>query len=221
VSTDPLNLLSGARRPVQLNEYIAYIIVRAANHEFYLASGDDIVLHLGDSPLKDPVIIGWFQHQIQDWCSININSSLERRKIADVNDWFSYNRFNAYRWLGTSKSTKGRLPLERRVEYLIDADSLDSMTRSELAACAEALGEIDDRRSVAAVRRACNYIRDYPEYSSFSDDDLFRAYHALATLGEKPAALTELKLYSDEHLSRMEPQAQREFSDRFKESQSW
>jgi hypothetical protein len=40
---------------------------------------------------------------------------------------------------------------------------MDTMTRSELAACAEALGGIGDRRSVAAVRRACNYIRDYPE----------------------------------------------------------
>ena len=95
------------------------------------------------------------------------------------------------------------------------------MTRSELAACAEALGKIGDQRSVAAVRDACDYIRDYPEYSSFSNEDLFQAYHALATLGEKPAALTELKLYSDEHLSRMEPRTQREFSDKFKESQSW
>lgn len=221
VSSGPYNFLSGERRPVQLNEYIANIIVRVAGHEFYLASGDEIVLRLGDSPLKDPVIIGWFQNQIKHWCSININSSLERRKIADVNDWFHYNRFNAYRWLGTSKSTKGRLPLERRVEYLIDADSLDTMKRSELAACAEALGEIGDRRSVAAVRDACHYIRDYPEYSSFSNYDLFQAYHALATLGEKPAALTELKRYSDEHLRGAEPRTQQEFSDKLKESQSW
>lgn len=211
---------SGERRPFLLNEYIAKIIVRAADHDFYVASGDDIVLSLSDT-VKDPVIIGWLQLQIKNWCLINGNSNLERRKIADVNDWSVHNRLDAYRWLGKSKSTKGRLPLERRVDFLVDAGSLNSLTRSELAVCAEALAEIGDRQSVAAVTRACNYARDYPEYSSFSIRDLFQTYHALALLNERQAAWSELKLYSDKHLNGMETQAQREFKDQFKDSQNW
>ncbi|MDQ6633018.1 MAG: hypothetical protein M3Y82_14885 [Verrucomicrobiota bacterium] len=196
---------SEEKRPALLNDYIARIIPRAASHQLYI---------------NDPEKISWFQKQIEDWCSQNANSKIQVRKIADLNDWFHSNRFAAYRWFAESKAHEGRLPLERRIDSLLNNGSLDTLTESEMAACAEALGAIGDKESIPAVERVCDNLRDYPNHSIYLIDKLFIAHQALAKLGEGRKALSALKKYYEKYGKEFEASAQEEFNKKLKEAEN-
>jgi hypothetical protein len=226
-NTSPTKLLSlNTRRErfLQVNEVIAQIITRVTGHEFYLASGNTVVLHLTEcGSVTDTRMIRRFQDQVEHWVSCYGNYPLEERKIVDLNDWFHYNRFESCRWLGDAKSAKGRVPIERRIDYLLSETPLhlDTLMQSEMVACAEALASIGDQRSADSVKKVCDHLWQHPISASARVQGLYDAYQAWAKFGKKEEALKELQAYRDKYGAELEPSAQQELQDRLKDAEKW
>jgi hypothetical protein len=226
-NTSPTGLMSYStrqERPYQVNEVIAEIITRVAGHHFYIASGDNIVLHLRDcASITNANIIGWFHDQIEQWCLRYGNYPVENRKIVDLNDWFHYNRFDSCRWLGKAKSAKGRVPIERRIDYLLNETPLrlDTLMQSEMVVCAKALASIGDQRSADSVKKVCDHLWHNPIHASGRIQELYDAYQAWAKFGNKAQALEELQSYKNKYEAKLEPSMQRELQDRLRDAEGW
>ncbi|EMY14811.1 hypothetical protein LEP1GSC043_4257 [Leptospira weilii str. Ecochallenge] len=223
---------------VTVNEYIACIISRIADHEFYLSRGkddegndDDNGDSLRDS-LDDPNKIREFQTQIADWYKKNKHRSLGERKLDDLDDVFHYNRLAAYSWLGQSKRKEYRLPLENKIKKLLKGE-VNSSKDSEMVECARALSQIGDPKSTAVVRKVTDHLSYwiYMQYrpseegrsagGSSDIPELFGAYKALAKLGQKKEALIRLKELERKYLKEMEQHTQNKFTENLKEAEKW
>lgn len=212
---------SGRKRRAVVNEYIIFIINKIADHEFSPSYSQDGVL---DAEA--------LQSQILSWWRENGTKTLLERKTKDVNDANHDNRFSTYEWLGRAKAKEGRLPLERRIETLL-AGSVDSLKQSEMAACAESLGKIGDKKSAPAVRKVCDHLSYWLGMSyrpieqgrsgawSGQISDLFKAYRALATLGFKDEALSHLRELGTNYLDGMDSSTQQEFIRNLEVAEQW
>jgi hypothetical protein len=209
-------------RSVAVNEVVAHVITRIADHQFYLMSGEYTMLTLGEiASVNDPMVLHWFQFQVEHWTAIHVNKSVLARKIADLNDACHLNRFDAYRWFKDSRSAEGRVPIERRIAFLLDEARLNTLSQSEMTACAEALAAIGDWRSVPAAQRVCDHLWKNPIHASGRIEEVSRAYRALSSLGQRERALAELKSYSDKYSETLEPRTGRELAQVLKEAEDW
>ncbi len=212
---------SGRKRQVAVNEYILYVINKIAEHNFSPPYDPDGVL---DDEALQSRILSWWQE--------NKSKSLLERNINAVNDPDHSNRFSAYQWLGRARAKEGRLPLEQRINALLIGE-VNSLKQSEMAACAENLGEIGNSDSVLVVRKVCDYLSYWLCMSyrpieqgrsgtgSGQISDLFKAYRALATLGFKDEALSHLRELRTKYLNEMEPSTQQEFLHNLEEAERW
>ena len=169
-----------------------------------------------------PKTIEQLQDQINKWWRQNSSKSLADRKIDDVNDPIAENRFAAYEWLGRTKAEAGRLPLERRIESLLTGE-VNSLKQSEMASCAESLAKIGRLQSGDLVRKVCDHLSYWVEMSyrplsegraghgSMQLATLFKAYHALSSLGFKEEALKRLQDIKLKYFEEMDRSTQQEF----------
>ncbi|HXG66601.1 MAG TPA: hypothetical protein VNO70_15985 [Blastocatellia bacterium] len=224
---------SGMQRPARVNEYIIFVINRIADHKFYLPPDDRDASPGSDAiPPALPRTIEDLQNQITVWWEKNRTTSLLDRKIDDVNDPIHDNRFAAYEWLGRTRAKEARLTLEQRIEALLTGE-VNSLKQSEMAACAESLGQIGEAESIPAVRKVCDHLSYWLHMSyrpieegragtgSEQISTLFKAFRALAALGLKEEALSHLEGFKIKYLEKMEAHTQRDFLRRFESAKDW
>ena len=162
----------------------------------------------------------------------NRTRTLLDRKIDDVNDPIHENRFSAYEWLGRTKAEAGRLPLERRIVSLLTGE-VNTLKQSEMAACAESLAKIGSVQSADIVRKVCDHL-SYWVYMSYRPVgegragrgsmqlyDLFKAYHALSSVGFKDEALSRLQELESKYYEQMDPSTQQEFLRNLENARNW
>ena len=225
---------SGWTQRARVNEYIILVINRITELNFYLPpEQSDAARTLGVS--VDPAMpkdIGELQGQINAWWRKNRTRTLLDRKIDDVNDPIHENRFAAYEWLGRTKAEAGRLPLERRIDSLLTGE-VNTLKQSEMAACAESLAKIGSVQSADIVRKVCDHL-SYWVYMSYRPVgegragrgsmqlyDLFKAHHALSSLGFKEEALSRLQELELKYYEQMDPSTQQEFLRNLENARNW
>ena len=190
----------------RVNEYIILVINRITEHNFYLPPElSDAARTLGAT--VDPAMaksIEELQGQINAWWRKNRTRTLLDRKIDDVNDPIHENRFSAYEWLGRTKAETGRLPLERRIDNLLTGE-VNTLKQSEMAACAESVAKIGSVQSADMVRKVCDHLTYWVGMTfrpigegraglgSMQLSDLFKAHHALSSLGFNGEAQSRLQ----------------------------
>lgn len=225
---------SGSKERARVNEYIILVINRITEHNFYLPPEQSAAAHLLGATV-DPALpkdIEELQGQINAWWRNNRTRALLDRKIDDVNDPIHENRFSAYEWLGRTKAEAGRLPLERRIDSLLTGE-VNTLKQSEMAACAESLAKIGSVQSADIVRKVCDHL-SYWVYMSFRPVsegragrgsmqilDLFKAYHALSSLGFKDEALSRLQELKLKYYGEMDQSTQQEFLRSLETARKW
>jgi hypothetical protein len=224
---------SGWTQRARVNEYIILVINRITEHNFYLPPElSDAARRLG--VIVDPALpkdIEELQGQINAWWRKNRTRTLLDRKIDDVNDPVHENRFAAYEWLGRTKAEAGRLPLERRIDSLLTGE-VNTLKQSEMAACAESLAKIGSVQSAGIVRKVCDHLSYWVNMSfrpigegragigSLQLSDLFKAHHALSSLGFKDEALARLQLEL-KYYGQMDQSTQQEFLRHLENARNW
>ncbi len=225
---------SGWTERARVNEYIILVINRITEHNFYLPpeqSAAARLLRVTVDPAM-PKDIEELQGQINAWWRNNRTKALLDRKIDDVNDPIHENRFSAYEWLGRTKAEAGRLPLEHRIDSLLTGE-VNTLKQSEMAACAESLAKIGNVQSADIVRKVCDHL-SYWVYMSFRPVgegragrgsmqilELFKAYHALSSLGFKDEALSRLNELEVKYYVEMDPSTQQEFLRNLENARNW
>lgn len=209
------------KKQVAVNEYVIYVIRKITDYEFFL-------------PLKqnDSSELQKLEQQVISWWRDNHTKTLLERKIDEVNDSVHTNRFNAYKWLGREKAKEARIVLEQRIETLLTGE-VNSLKQEEMAECAKSLAEIGDSDSIPAVEKVCKHF-SYWMYRSYRPSEegrsatdsgqitrLFKAYRALANLGQKDDALLILKEIENKYLQEMELSTQKEFLKNLTEVEKW
>ena len=225
---------SGWKERARVNEYIILVINRITEHNFYLPPEQSDAARIAGA-IVDPALpkdIEELQGQINAWWRNNRTRALLDRKIDDVNDPIHENRFSAYEWLGRTKAEAGRLPLERRIDSLLTGE-VNTLKQSEMAACAESLAKIGSAQSAYIVRKVCDHL-SYWVYMSFRPVgegragrgsmqilDLFKAYHALSSLGFKDEALSRLQELKLKYYGEMDQSTQQEFLRNLENARNW
>jgi hypothetical protein len=225
---------SGWKERARVNEYIILVINRITEHNFYLPPEQSAAARLLGATV-DPALpkdIEELQGQINAWWRNNRTRALLDRKIDDVNDPIHENRLSAYEWLGRTKAEAGRLPLERRIDSLLTGE-VNTLKQSEMAACAESLAKIGSVQSADIVRKVCDHL-SYWVYMSFRPVgegragrgsmqilDLFKAYHALSSLGFKDEALSRLQELKLKYYGEMDQSTQQEFLRNLENARNW
>ena len=225
---------SGSTQRARVNEYIVLVINRITEHNFYLPPEQSAAARRVGA-FVDPALpkdIEELQGQINAWWRKNRTRTLLDRKIDDVNDPIHENRFAAYEWLGRTKAEAGRLPLERRIDSLLTGE-VNTLKQSEMAACAESLAKIGSVQSADIVRKVCDHLsywlgmsfRTFGEgrtgIGSMQLSDLFRAYHALSSLGFKEEALSRLQELGLKYYGEMDQSTQQAFLRNLENAGNW
>jgi hypothetical protein len=100
-----------------------------------------------------------------------------------------------------------------------------TLLNTELAESALALGQIGDKNSLPAVRRACQYLADsFRRHGVMASGCLAHLFHAnqgRALLGEKTEALAELENLRKQCSERMEPSQRKEYEERMQAAAKW
>jgi hypothetical protein len=225
---------SGWTQRARVNEYIILVINRITEHNFYLPPEQSAAAR-SVGAIVDPALpkdIQELQDQVNAWWRKNRTRTLLDRKIDDVNDPIHENRFSAYEWLGRTKAEAGRLPLERRIDSLLTGE-VNTLKQSEMAACAESLAKIGSVQAADIVRKVCDHL-SYWEYMSYRPlgegragrgsmqlSDLFKAHHALSSLGFKDEALSRLQELELKYYGEMDPSTQQEFLRHLENARNW
>ena len=225
---------SGWKERARVNEYIILVINRITEHNFYLPQEQsEAARRVG--AFVDPALpkdIEELQDQINAWWRNNRTRTLLDRKIDDVNDPVHENRFSAYEWLGRTKAEAGRLPLERRIESLLTGE-VNTLKQSEMAACAESLAEIGGVQSADIVRKVCDHLtywvrksfrpveEGYTGIGPMQLSDLFKAHHALSSLGFKDEALSRLQELELKYYGQMDQSTQQAFVRKLENARNW
>ena len=225
---------SGRTQRARVNEYIILIINRITEHNFYLPAEQTEAARIAGATV-DPALpkdIEELQDQVNAWWRKNRTRRLLDRKIDDLNDPIHDNRFAAYEWLGQTKAEAGRIPLERRIESLLTGE-VNSLKRSEMAACADSLGKIGSVESADTVRKVCDHVthwvtgsfRPVEEGSIWLNpmllSELFKAHRALAALGFKDEALSRLQVLELKYHGQMDESTQQEFHRNLENAMNW
>ena len=225
---------NGSTQRARVNEYIVLVINRITEHNFYLPPEQSAAAR-SVGAFVDPALpkdIEELQGQINAWWRKNRTRTLLDRKIDDVNDPIHENRFAAYEWLGRTKVEAGRLPLERRIDSLLTGE-VNTLKQSEMAACAESLAKIGSVQSADIVRKVCDHLSYWLGMSfrplgegptgigSMQLSDLFRAHHALSSLGFKEEALSRLQELGLKYYGEMDQSTQQAFFRNLENAGNW
>jgi hypothetical protein len=225
---------NGSTQRARVNEYIVLVINRITEHNFYLPPEQSAAAR-SVGAFVDPALpkdIEELQGQVNAWWRKNRTRTLLDRKIDDVNDPIHDNRFAAYEWLGRTKAEAGRLPLERRIDSLLKGE-VNTLKQSEMAACAEGLAKIGSVQSADIVRKVCDHLSYWLGMSfrpigegrtgigSMQLSDLFRAHHALSSLGFKEEALSRLQELGLKYYGEMDQSTQQAFLRNLENAGNW
>ncbi|HMF20213.1 MAG TPA: TIGR03067 domain-containing protein, partial [Gemmataceae bacterium] len=215
----------------QVNELVARLIIEIAGRDFVLTTEPKLgalctepkVLTLRELA-SQPGSETDFQKAILDWYAKFREKTPTERRIADLNDSWFRNRFDAAQWLGENKSAAGRLALVRRVDSMLDDKKLEESTLvySELSTYASALGKIGDKAGLPQVRRVCRFLAAERRwtYGSSSFYTLFEAYHGLVLLGEKNI-VRELQVLFENDGNELDEARQMEFQEHLDKARRW
>lgn len=203
-------------RQMRVNEVVGFVLKHCCKHDFYIASGRDVVYHLGSAPLEDETQIKLFQKQVERWYDHYHSSDEVSRLLTDVNDWFHLNRFRAYRHFEKTKDPRGRRHLQRRIEFLLAENELNTTSQSEMAACAAALGSIGDEKSIPMLRSVWKHLHDHPINASARIHKLFRVYRARLRIGDEEQAIRDLNMYKERHYATLDQTRKEEFDREYR-----
>jgi hypothetical protein len=214
----------GEARTWRVNELVARLIVRIAQHRFVIGEFPNESLlswHIG----KHPNLVPQFKRLVLAWYEENRDRTLEERKIADVSDPWFRNRLDAVEWLGEHKVFKARLAIVQYIDSIFASKERNSLRDAEMAESALALGQIGDKRSLPEVQRVCEYLarrlKEHGVTGSMDVSTLFQAYQGRALLGEKFESLQELHALYDQCAKRMEALDRNEYQERMKKAEKW
>jgi RNA polymerase sigma factor (sigma-70 family) len=209
---------AGKKRVWLVNEVVARLIVKLAARDFVTDREQepkfppdlrDLNL-LGIRDLNaQPGTAAAFREAVLDWYAANRDRTPAGRKVADVNDRWFRNRFDAIGWLGENRSEAGRRAIEKRLDAVFaEARKGEHSTLySEMSLCGLTLGTIRDKASLPPVRAVCRFLTDDDRWVGGGvgpgPSTIFEAFHGLALLGEKDEALRGLKAVYDKWGDRM------------------
>jgi len=102
-----------------------------------------------------------------------------------------------------------------------------------MASCAESLAKIGSVQSAGIVRKVCDHLSYWVDMSyrpvgdgraghgSIQLSDLFKAYHALSSLGFKDEGLSRLQELELKYYGEMDPSTQQEFLRKLENAKNW
>lgn len=196
---------SGRKEQISVNEFVGHIITRSCGHYFYIASGDRVLDHLGDKPIKNPETIALYQEQVKKWHDYFGHWKESERRLVDVEDWFHYNRFNAYAFFAKNPSPKGRQRLRARIQILLTEPQYDSMIASELVSCSEAIASMGNVSDLDLVKQAWTNEFERPMNTSGREDNVKRLYQARVKLEDQQQAKADIDAYNLKYLGKFPP----------------
>ena len=224
---------SGQHYTHQVNDIVVRLITRICERTFVLGVEPEPQQKVIDEVIGKPELAPQFQKVILEWYKVNRPKTQLERKLADVDDSFFRNRFDAVEWLGRAKEAKGVPVIVKHLEgRMAEAEPMgDTLKESELSECAFALGQIGDKGGLAVVKRVCDLFstemakdrwgKGHKIGGSGEIHDLFEAYHGLALLGEKEAAVKALTRYFEINHGGLDVPSQREFTERLEKAANW
>jgi hypothetical protein len=212
----------------QVNDIVVRLITRICERTFVLGAEPEPQQKVIDEVIGKPELAPQYQKVILQWYKENRAKTRLERKLADVDDGYFRNRFDAVEWLGAAKAAEGVPVIVKHLERMQAGKTTwrDSLEMAELSECSFALGQIGDKAGLATVQKVCQmfctgWANPYQSLGSYEVYHLFEAYHGLALLGEKDAAVKELtRLYETYH-SRMEVRSSEECKERLDKAAKW
>jgi hypothetical protein len=196
---------SGQKEQISINEFVGHVITRCCGHYFYIASGERVIEHLGDKPIKDPKTIALYQEQVKRWHDYFGHWKESERRLIDINDWFHYNRFNAYAFFAKNPSAKGRQRIRARIQTLLTEPQYDSMIASELVSCSEAIASMGDASDLDVVKQAWTNEFERPMNTSGREDNVKSLYHTRVKLNDQQQAKRDIDAYNSKYSGRFPP----------------
>ncbi|HET6250552.1 MAG TPA: hypothetical protein VFE47_22890 [Tepidisphaeraceae bacterium] len=204
----------------QVNQVVAWII-RSISERDFRANGRSMTLEIR----RTPDLIPQYQSAVLAWYKANGSQTELQRKLADLEDPYFRNQLDAVEWLGRNRVVKGGPAIARYIDRTVQAPDAQgsSLQITELSESVFALGKIGDRQNLPAVQKACRRLSAEcdSKYGHMDVDDLGRAYHGLAMLGEKQAAITELTRLNAGHAGRIEVRGRKDLAAYLDEAKSW
>jgi hypothetical protein len=196
---------SGRKEQISVNEFVGHVITRSCGHYFYMASGERVLEHLGDKPIKNLETIALYQEQVKKWFHHYGRWDESERRLVDVEDWFHYNRFNAYRFFAKNPSPKGRQRLRARIQTLLTEPGYNSTIASELVSCSEAIASMGDVSDLNLVKQAWSNEYERPMHTSGREDKVKRLYQSRVKLGDQQQAKKDIDAYNSKYSGRFPP----------------
>jgi HEAT repeat protein len=133
-------------------------------------------------------------------------------------------RLDAVEWLGGGKVPQAVAPITRYIDRM---EKMEDWTEEpEICECAAALGQIGDKDSLPAVRKACRHMFDGASkrgrgLGRYDLHHIFAAYHAMAQLGAKDEAIKDLRSLYESQKGRMEQRTRQEFQKQLELASKW
>jgi len=225
--TSPLQRSSNDPKSVwTVNLVVTQLIRRICSHNFVI--GKEPQTHILSEVVEHPELAPQFQKAILAWYESHRNQTEVERQIDEVADDYFRNRLDAVEYLGRNKVVKAGPAISKDIDRTLAAieKQNDSLKAAEISECAFALGQIGDKGNLAEVQRVCqrfSAVWDQRQRPSGSTDigNLFQAYHAMAMLGRKEAAIKELTRLFDSYHSEMEAMSSQEFKSNLDKTSAW
>jgi hypothetical protein len=212
VGYDGHNMVPIRTRAWKVNELVGMLICAIAERRFVIIEKGRrwSIVQVADAPALVPK----FQKLVLNWYAKNAKKTQVQRKIYQISDDDADNSANAVLWLGNHKAKAGQNAILRHVDSILAAKAGIASHSSELAASAQALGQLGDPDNLGVVRRICRYFSEPVEGAEppgirFPCIDVFVAYHGLSHLGEKEQALVELKRLYEKYSAQMDDSSRR------------
>lgn len=196
---------SGRKEQISVNEFVGHVITRSCGHYFYIASGESVFEHLGDKPIKNPETIALYQEQVKRWYDHFGRWKESERKLVDIEDWFHYNRFNAYAFFAKNPSPKGRQRLRARIQILLTEPQYGSTIADELVSCSEAIASMGDASDLDLVKQAWINEFERPMNTSGREENVRRLYQSRVKLGDQQQAKKDIDAYNSKYSGRFPP----------------
>lgn len=196
---------SGDKEQISVNEFVGHVITRSCGHYFYIASGEKVIEYLGDKPIKNSETIALYQEQVKRWYDHFGRWKESERRLTDINDWFHYNRFNAYAFFAKNPSPKGRQRIRVRIQTLLTEPQYDSLIASELVSCSEAIAAMGDRSDLDLVKQAWTNEFERPMNTTGREDNVKRLYRARVKLDDERQAKADLDAYNSKYSDTFPP----------------
>lgn len=215
----------------KVNELIALLTLRITDRDFAVGEWphDVRLREIG----SHPELVPCFRESLLNWYRRSGKKTLSERKIEDVNDPVLQNRLRAMEWIGEHEVVEGAQVLVERIDSILADDEVSTSLDTELAACALALGQLDDRTATEPVKRVCEHL-SYWVFNAYGApeegelqlgraalDRLFQAYHGYSLLGHREAALEQLRELYASYSKLMEPSTRSQYERRLALAHGW